>query len=256
MNGRRMALVLLLAAAPGVVVAQEANVEARLVARGLPQDLVRQVAAIAADAVQRGVPSGPLADKAIEGWAKQVGPERIVTAVRAFEQRLEQARAAVAEAGMESPPGAVIGAAAEAMQGGLDTVNVRAVVGAAPTPAAASSALTVAATLAEQGLGGGQASAIVVKALKNHQSMSQLLNMPSLARAMHAEGMTPEEIGRQMMDGADQGARLGAPHGERPSGVPPGMGRNQPHPPRTPGHPCGGGPGRGRRPRSPRPRLP
>ncbi len=237
MSARGLCLALALVAAPGALVAQDGDVAARLAARGLPANLSQQVAAIAADAAQRGVPAAPLADKAIEGWAKQVSPERIVAAVRLFESRLEQARTALVGAGMATPPGPVIAAAAEAMQGGLRAAGVAAVVEAAPTADAASSALTVAAALAAQGLGNDEAVAVVVKALQSHEPMSQLLNMPSLARAMHAEGMTPGEIGRRMMDGADQGARLGAPKGSWPPGVPPGIGRNPPHPRPSPGHP-------------------
>ena len=84
-----------LLAAPGLMVAQGGGVEGRLTARGVPADLAHQVAAIAADATARGVPDGPLADKAIEGWAKQVPADRIVAAVHRFVDQMVSARDAV-----------------------------------------------------------------------------------------------------------------------------------------------------------------
>jgi hypothetical protein len=188
-----------LAAVPALAAAQQ-DVEARLEARGLPADLARSVAAVAADAAARGVPAGPLADKAVEGWAKQVPPDRILTAVRTFSDRLTEARQAVRAAGLTQPPGDVVVAAAEAMSTGLGAGHVESVVRASPTAAEAAPALSVTAALAAQGIGGEQAATIVVRALRGHRPMVQLLNLPSLARVMHSEGLGPSEIGRKVQD--------------------------------------------------------
>jgi len=211
-----------LAAAPALLAAQQDAVDARLQARGLPADLARDVAAVAADAAARGVPTGPLADKAVEGWAKQVPAPRILTAVRAFADRLADARDAVRNAGLAEPPGDVVVAAAEAMGTGLVAANVASVVRAVPNPAAAAPALSVTAALAAQGLGGEQAAAIVVRALRGHRPMVQLLNLPSQARVMHSEGLEPGEIGSKMLEGGDEGGEHTiTTRGVRPPGVPP-----------------------------------
>ncbi len=218
-----------LLAAPAVLAAQGASVEGRLEARGVPVGLARQVAAIAADAASRGVPDGPLADKAIEGWAKQVPAERIVTAVRRFADQMTSARSAVRDAGIATPSGAVIAAAAEAMRSGMRAEQVRSVVQAAAAADFAAPGLSVAAALSAQGLGGDQAVKIVVGAMRSHESMAALLDLPSLARAMHDQGLSPGDIEHRMLDGGDGDAQTGTrtgDHGDRPANVPPWTGHD------------------------------
>lgn len=216
-----------LMAVPSALMAQQGGVEARLTARGLPADLAREVQAIASSAAAQGVPAGPLADKAIEGWAKHVPPARIVTAVRLFAGRMAEAGGAVRAAGFQSPPGNVIAAAAEAMGGGLNAEEVRSVVRAAGTADAAAPGLSVAASLAAQGLGSKQAVTIVVDAMQHRRTLSQLLDLPSVARAMHEQGMSPGEIGERLLPrhGPDDAGGDGGDHrggkGERPPVVPP-----------------------------------
>ncbi|OYV66510.1 MAG: hypothetical protein B7Z72_11225 [Gemmatimonadetes bacterium 21-71-4] len=142
--------------------------------------------------------------------------------------------------GLEAPPGRVVAAAAEAMGGGLGAEEVRQIVRAAPTPAAAAPGLSVVAALTAQGLGSGQAVTIVVDALHSHRAVSDLLNLPSAARALQDEGMSPGEVGRRILDGGDGqgGVHSGGDGGGEPeSGIPPGTGRgHEPHPP-NPSHP-------------------
>lgn len=227
MSAIRLLLVAgILAAVPPALLAQQSRVEARLTARGLPADLAREVQAIAADAASRGVPAEPLADKAIEGWAKHVPAARIVSAVRLFAGRMAEAGAAVRGAGLEAPPGALIAAAAEAMGGGLKAEQIRSVVRAADAPEAAAPGLSVAAALTAQGLASQQAVTIVVDAMHRRRPMSQLLDLPSLARSMHEQGLSPGEIGDKLMPhrGGDEGGGEGDHHGgtrDRPPIVPP-----------------------------------
>ncbi len=190
---------------PARMPAQGVDIEARMQARGVPADIAGQVAAIAADASARGVPEGPLADKAIEGWAKRVPAPRILDAVRAFAGRMESAVQAVRSGGLANPPGQVVAAAAEAMGGGLRAQEVGEVVRAAPSPSAAAPGLSVAAALAAQGLGSGEAVSIVVGAMRNHRSVAELLDLPSVARAMRDEGMSASEIGEHIFGGDGDG---------------------------------------------------
>jgi len=225
---RRMLVAVLLLGGPAPLLAQGTDVEARLAARGVPVPLARSVADIAATAASRGLPTGPLADKAIEGWAKQVPAARITAAVRMLAQQMMTARDAVRAGGIESPDGSVIAAAAEAMRGGMRAEQVRSVVQAAGASGVAGPGLSVAAALSAQGLGGTEAVKIVVGALRNRESMSKLLDLPSLARAMHDEGMSAGDIGHRILDGSGEGGdhdgRSSGDHGGRPSVVPPGTG--------------------------------
>ncbi len=230
-----LAIAFLAAGAPGLQ-AQQGSVAARLTARGLPTDLARQVQQIADSAAARGVPSGPLADKAVEGWAKHVSAARITAAVRQFAGRMAEAGSAVRSGGLQAPPGIVVAAAAEAMSGGIDADEIGQVVRAAGTAGAAAPGLSVAAALRAQGLDSKQAVTIVVDAMQHHRSMAQLLDLPSVARVMHDQGMSPGQIGDKLLHqglGDDGGGGVGRGEGgdrrggnrDRPPSVPPGMGR-------------------------------
>lgn len=208
--------VLLLCVAPGALAAQE-GVRAQLEARGLPPELVGDVVAIAAEAAGQGVPSGPITNKAIEGWAKRVPPQRITAALRQFSSRMVQAQIAVRASGVADPPGVLVASAAEAMGRGFTREHVGAVVEAAPEPAAASHGLSVATALHAQGLETGQAVEVVTGAMQRGQPVTEILDMPSLARAMQAQGMTPGQVGERLMFGGGgmQGAH-GRPPGSQP----------------------------------------
>ena len=231
---RTWLVAVLVLAAPAAVAAQDTGIEARLEARGLPAGLAHDVAAIAASASARGVPEQPLANKAIEGWAKRVPAPRILSAVRQFADQMFSARDAVRGAGIESPSGPVIAAAAEAMRSGMRAEQVRSVVRAAAAADVAAPGLSVAAALAAQGLGGDQAVKVVVTAMRNHQSMADLLDLPSIARAMHDQGLSPGDIEHRILDGGyggDHDGRRTGDHGDRPPLVPPSTGHDH-----APGH--------------------
>ncbi len=234
MKSRAMRVLLVAVAfLPAALAAQEVAIRARLSARGLPADLVRDVAAVANEAAARGLPGGAVAEKAIEGWAKHVPQARILSAVQQYATRLGDAHGALGLAGLAQPRPDVVVAAAEAMGRGLGTGEVGEVVRAARVPATLAPGLTVAAALAAQGLPTGQAVGVVVDAMHRGRSVDQLLDIPSMARAMRSEGLDPGEIGKRMMrsghgEDGDRGARPGAtPGGEvgghRPSGMPPGV---------------------------------
>jgi len=198
------------------------DVRARLEARGLPADLVQQVTLIAADATAQGLPAAPLADKAIEGFAKQIPAPRIVAAVRQFSARMLDARSAVHDAGVAAPPGDMVTAAAEAMGRGFQASDVGRVVRAAPRAELAASGLTVAAALTAQGMTTPRAVEVVTSALKGGNSSAQILDLPSAARAMQSNGLSADEAGQQMLRGGPpgEGGRSGGPgpNGGRPGG--------------------------------------
>jgi len=223
----------------GAAQAQQ-EVRAQLAARGLPPTLVDGVSAMAADAAAHGLPTGPIADKALEGWAKRASAERILAVVQGFTVRMGEARTAVRSAGVTAPPGDVIAAAAEAMGRGMTGAQVGDVVRAGPAPADAAPALHVVTALAAQGMAMDQAVTVVATAMREGRPADQLLDMPSVMRAMQARGMGPAEVGRQLMQGGSEGPG-GPGMGPGPGGQrPPGAG-NRPGGMRPPGEPPPGG---------------
>jgi hypothetical protein len=214
MNGRRLFFsALLVAAVSNTAVGQEPGLRTQLEARGLPSELVGDVEAIAADMTAQGMPTGPLADKAIEGWAKHVPPQRIAAVVRQYAARMVQAREAVRAGGVTQPSGHLIQAATQAMAQGIDAGQVRSMVHAAPSPEAAGPGLSVATALAAQGMATEQAVAVVVRAMQRGEPAAQILDMPSLARTMQMQGMTAAQVGQRMMQGGPgmQGRPAGVP---------------------------------------------
>lgn len=221
MNRRAVIIMSVLFLAARTASAQD--VRARLSSRGLPSELVEQVSAIAADATAHGLPSDPIADKAIEGYAKQVPADRIVAALRQYGSRMVDARSAVQQAGVTQPSGTLIAAATDAMGRGLAAGEIGRVVRAAPQPELATPGLTVAAALAAQGMPAPVAADVVARAIRGGSSATQILDLPSEVRAMESRGISPDDAGRQML--------RGGPGGGGPGGGGPGDGQH------------GGGPG-------------
>ncbi len=234
MNLRRLAAFALLAVTPAALAAQRADVQAQLEARGLPAELVQRVVAIAADATARGLPAAALADKAVEGFAKGVPAPRILSALEQFAGRMGQGQEAVRGAGVSAPPGDLVVAAAEALGRGLSEAQVRDVVRASPAVPQAVPGLLVAAALSAQGLGVEQSVEVVVDALHAGRTSAQLLDIPSMAGAMRSRGMSPPDIGRELMRGG-RGAGPPGPGGDRPGVRPDGPGARPNMPPNRPG---------------------
>lgn len=217
--------IIVVAAADALAAQGGATVRARLEGRGLPAPLIVQVESVAARAAEQGLPTEPLADKAIEGFAKHIPAPRIVAAVRAFAGRMGDGRAAIRDAGLASPDGALIAAAAEALGTGLARADIGTVVRAAPEPPLAAPALTVAAALTAQGFTTAQAVDVVAQAMRGGRTMAQLLDIPGVARGLQQQGLTPAEAGRRILSGAPlPGGGGGGPgHGAGPGGpLPPG----------------------------------
>lgn len=222
--------------------AQQGNLRERLEARGLPAELVDGVAAAAAEAEARGLPTDPLADRALEGWAKRVPTARILSVVRQFVGRMGEARETLRTTGLSAPAGDLVAAAAEAMSRGMNAAQVADVVRAAPASPSAAPSLRVATALSAQGMEMDQAVSVVAEAMHNRRGVEQILDLPSMMRAMQARGMTPPEIGNQL--------RLGGGPGGPGSVLRPGAGPGA----RRPG-PLGTGPGAGRPPNQRPPRV-
>ena len=222
----RYVLLAAVMAFPYGLIAQEPAVRTQLEARGLAPELVEEVSTIAADVTAQGLPTDLLVGKAVEGWAKHVPQARIVAVVRQQSQQLVHARDALRIQGWDAPSGPMITASAEAMGRGISAQQIGVVIEAAPTHEAAFPGLRVVAALSAQGLGNEQAVQVVTRAMRRGETPEEILNMPSFARALRAQGMGPAQIGERLMQGggAMRGAGTGPGMGARPPGVPPDPG--------------------------------
>lgn len=172
----------------------------------------RAVVTIAADAAARGLPVGPLVNKAIEGGAKGVPADRVIAAVRVLAGRLDDARGALREAGVAAPTGDVVEGGADALNAGLSNGDVRDLVRVSRPPYDPSVTLRVAATLAALGVPAKQATELVERTIRTGGSPADLLALPARVQAGMGEGASPA----QAADGIARGG------GGRPA-VPPGL---------------------------------
>lgn len=225
MKQARMMIGFVLAILPVTVAAQDQlpDVERELVARGAPVAWARNVADIVAAARADGLPTGPLVSKALEGWAKRgrVPPDRVLTVLNQLAERFGEARELVNSAGVDNPPGTLVAATAEALGRGMTSADVRTVIAAAPTPEAAATGMTVAGSLAAQGLDIAAAVRAVEDDLKSGRTVAELLELPSGVAAMLGRGVPAHAIAQQILHG---GGLIGGPGGARPRGVPPTKG--------------------------------
>jgi hypothetical protein len=220
-----LALTLVLGtASSGGLAAQD--VGARLDGRVSPQ-VRRAVESIAADAAARGLPVEPLVQKAIEGAAKGVPTERVITAVRDLAGRLVQAMAAVREAGVATPGGDVVEGGADALNAGLSGRQVRDLVRVSRPPYDAALTLRVAATLAALGVPPKQTVQLLQGMISAGRAPGDLLGLPGQVQTGVARGATPAQAAAGLGRAAG-----GPPPGRSPDRVPPGQRKpKNPHKP-------------------------
>ena len=216
------------AAGPRSLPAQERDVGRELAQRGAPPAFVAVVMTQVAAAREAGLPIGPVADKALEGWAKHVPVARVEMALTQVRARLAAGRETLVAVGQTAPPDGVVGGAAEAMARGLTADDVGELVGAAPGPEAMGAGLTVAASLRAQGLDRRAAVRAVRDAYARGIGVAQLYELPSAVADLRGQGMAVDDVARRIMEGgglplppmAGEGQGQGA---GRPGNLPPGL---------------------------------
>jgi hypothetical protein len=177
------------------------DVQQQLVARGAPPELAAQVQQIVSRAANEGLPTGPIADKALEGWAKRAPADRLLMAAGDLRVRLAAGRQAALEAQVQNPPAALVAAAAQALGRGMTPEDVRTLVRSAGPVEAATTGLMVASSLAAQGIGRTAATRAVERAFRDGRTPSQVLELPSVAAALIARGMSVGEVTTRMLAG-------------------------------------------------------
>jgi hypothetical protein len=208
---------------------QETAIAQRLAGRVSPQiaSLVEQLGTAAA---ARGLPIDPLIQKAIEGSAKGVSPDRVAAAVRVVAMQLDTAAAALRDGsgGGELASDTIAIAAAEfAITAGLGRSDITALARTGANATALTVGLRVAGTLAALGVPAADDIGLVSVELSSGEPASTLLSLPARVQAEIAKGVTPA----QAAAGLARAAAAQAGHGP-----PPGRGSGHPHPPHPP-HP-------------------
>ncbi|MEJ2237369.1 MAG: hypothetical protein P8X82_03650 [Gemmatimonadales bacterium] len=232
-HGTALITLILAAAGPArPVLAQEPDVRAELVARGAPNEFAEQVAAIVSSASNESLPTEPLVAKALEGWAKRgrVPPDRVIAVLNQMTSRLRIGRDITANAGLDPAPASVVAAAADALGRGINEDQVGDLIRSAPGPDAAATGLTVAASLAAQGLEMDAAVRVIGDALRGGRTTDEMLEYPSALMGARARGERIDEMSRRIMEGGGlpplTAPGMGGQSG-RPQSVPGGSGQKK-----------------------------
>jgi hypothetical protein len=202
------ATLLLLAAAP---LAAQQDLTARLGAR-VPPAVVAAAQALADTALARGLPIDPLIDKAIEGAAKGVAPERVVVALRMVFDQLGGAAAAIRGGGDAAPDAGTIEAGAFALSAGLSGAQLSALVRASTAPYTPAATLRVAGTLSAMGVPADQTTDLIRATIRNGAATAEVLSLPGRVQAQVARGQTPAQAAAGLSRAAAHGAQPALPN--------------------------------------------
>lgn len=186
----------------------------------MPPALFQDVDALVAMAGDRGIPAGPLFNKALEGVAKHVPQALLMTALRGYSDRLGTAR--MAFGGEVGPPMLVAGA--DALQRGVNPDALRDLgEGGMHSPMA----VLVLADLIETGVPSARALEVLHEAMGQRMAEDMMLEIPEHVRGFMREGHSPgaaaERVWSRMRGGMGGmgGLTMGA-GGTMGPGVPPG----------------------------------
>ncbi|HYU09678.1 MAG TPA: hypothetical protein VEK77_09890 [Gemmatimonadales bacterium] len=194
----------------------------------VPPDVGAVVESLATSAAARGLPLGPLIQKAIEGSAKGIASERVIAAVGLVAMQLDTAAAALRAGGIISDTLA-IAAGAFAINAGMDARDITNLIlrGGGQTAVNVRLELNVAGTLVAMGVPSAEAANLVSASLQSGRPATDLLLLPSRVQGEMARGATPAQAAAGLARAAAAQARRGPP---------PAHPQPPPHPP-SPPHP-------------------
>jgi len=217
----------------GLVSGQERDRTQTRLEESLPAGAVNRIREMSRELAEAGIPPQLIRRKALEGVAKGVPPDRIVTAVEAYSGRLQEAN------GLLGPDqnGASLAAAAEAVRRGVPPEAIRGLAreqGGRQGAGSLAVPLLVLGDLTEAGVPTDQALEAVQEAMRRGSPEQAMMNFSAAVRRRVRQGEDPAaafeqvrvratERMRQAPNGSGQSMR-GTP-GSRPmdaSPVPPG----------------------------------
>ena len=220
MTSRRFGLLLSAATVCAPQLTAQQDVTARLVGR-VPPAVAVAVRALADSAAARGLPADPLVDKAIEGGAKGVSPERVVAAVRLVLGELDAAAAAIRIGRVAIPDGETIEAGAFAIATGMTGPQISQLVQLSATPYRPAATLRVAGTLTALGVPAQQTVDLVRETIRNGRTGADLLALPGRVQSQVARGASPAQAAAGLARAtAARGAPPGGPKGNKGQGNP------------------------------------
>ena len=154
------------------------------VRQAFPAETVSQIENILANAQAAGVPSGPLMDKALEGAAKGVPGNRVVIAISAYAERLQETRTLVgADRGVAS-----VVAGADALRRGVPQQLMGTLASRHQGDIAVP--LVVLGDLIEAGVPADQAYGIVDDALAQDHLPEEILVIPGAVERLMRQGQS------------------------------------------------------------------
>jgi hypothetical protein len=222
-TSRRFGLLLFPAAICASQLAAQQDATARLAGR-VPPAVAVAVRALADSAAARGLPADPLVDKAIEGGAKGVAPERVVAAVRLVFAQLDVAAAAIRVGRVAIPDGETIEAGAFAVAAGMTGPQITEVVKLSTAPYTPAATLRVAGTLTALGVPATQTVDLVRETIRSGRASTDLSALPERVQTQMAHGQTPAQAAAGLARAA--AARGAAPGQAKPDRAP----KNPRHP--------------------------
>lgn len=157
----------------------------------VPAPVIRVVQVLADSAGRTGVPADLLVQKALEGAAKNVDPDRVIAALHALYARELAARSALVRGGIVAPGAADVEGAVFALSAGLGDSDVSSITRAGDGTYAAAATLRVAGTLAALGVPAAGTVQLISVALAEGISPGELATFPGSVEAAVAHGMSP-----------------------------------------------------------------
>ena len=190
----------------------------------VPPALAAAVGVLVDSAAARRLPSDPLIDKAIEGVAKGVVPERVLTAVHMVLDQLDTAAAAIRAGDIRTPDSEAIEAGAFALAAGVSGREIARLVKGGTTSGSPAATLRVAGTLAALGVPAAQAVDLILGTIRHGGSAADVLSLPARVQSQVTHGETPSQAAAGI-------ARSNGARGSPPGGPKPGRGQGNPHKP-------------------------
>lgn len=206
-------------ALPLALLGVQQGIPDRLAGRVSP-DIAALVNELGAAAAARGLPIDPLIQKAIEGSAKGIPPERVATAVRLVAMQLDTAAGALRNAGAAFAADTVaIAASAFALTAGLTSRDIAQLARSGGPAPDVIVGLRVAGTLVAMGVPPGEAVTLVGATLQAGRPAGELLALPGRVQAQMAQGVGPAQAAAGLARAAAAQTRRGPPPG-RPQAPP------------------------------------
>ncbi len=167
-----------------------------------PPAVATQIESLVQEAERSGIPTGPLYDKALEGAAKRVSPQRVVAALREYSGRMGRAQGLLG--GTRETAWVVAGA--DALRRGVaeDALTTIGQNAGQRTPIA----LVVMGDLMEAGVPPARAMEVMHEALARTRGEEGLLEVPMALRRLVREGALAPDAARHMVDAMKRGISL------------------------------------------------